>query len=144
MKRILSIALVLILAIAMMAGCAKTGNDTPSTEPSTDTSADVSAAPSTDTGASSEPIKVGILGCHTGEYAQYGLAVLNGAQLYIDKVNADGGINGKQIEPVVYDDKGDATEAVNAFSRMVDNDGITALLGSVLSGATMAVVPDAF
>ncbi len=116
MKKILTIALVVILAVGLLASCGKKEADT---------------------------IKVGILGCHTGEYAQYGLAVLNGAQLYVDKVNADGGINGKQVESIVYDDKGDATEAVNAFSRMVDNDGITALLGSVLSGATIAVVQDA-
>ena len=140
MKKILSVALVLILAIAMMAGCAKTGSETPSTEPSTNTS----TGPSTDTGASGEPIKVGILGCHTGEAAQYGLAVLNGAQLYIDKVNANGGINGKQIAPIIYDDKGDMTEAVNAFSRMVDNDNVTAVLGSVLTDPTIAVVQEAY
>ncbi len=154
MKKILSIALVVILAVGMLAGCAKTETEKPSTastEPGTQDSAEPSTAPSAEPGgdadtapdAGGEPIKIGILGCHTGEYAQYGLAVLNGAQLYIDKVNAEGGINGKQIEAVVYDDKGDATEAVNAFNRLVDNDGITALLGSVLSGATIAVVQDA-
>ncbi len=116
MKKILSIALVVILAVGMLAGCGK--KDT--------------------------TIKIGILGCHTGDAAQYGLAVLNGAQLYIDKVNADGGINGKQIEPIIYDDKGDTTEAVNAFTRMVDNDKITALLGSVLTDPTLAVVREAY
>lgn len=116
MKKILSIALALVMAVSLLAGCAKKDAGT---------------------------IKVGLLGCFTGEYAQYGLAVQHGAQLYIDKVNAAGGINGKQVEPVIYDDKGDATEAVNAFSRMVDSDKITALLGSVLSGATIAVVGEA-
>lgn len=114
MKKILSIALVLILAVGLLAGC----------------------------GGSGGTIKIGVLGCFTGDYAQYGLAVQHGAQLYIDKVNAEGGINGKKIEPVIYDDKGDATEAVNAFSRLVDQDKITALLGSVLSGATIAVVQE--
>ena len=116
MKRILCIALSLIMIVGVFAGCAK---------------------------KETTPIKIGILGCTTGDYAQYGLAVLHGAQLYIDKVNASGGINGKQIAPVVYDDKGDKTEAVNAFNRMVDQDSITALLGSVLSGATIAVVGEA-
>jgi branched-chain amino acid transport system substrate-binding protein len=115
MKKILSIALVLILAVGLLAGCGGGGGGT---------------------------IKIGVLGCFTGEYAQYGLAVQHGAQLYIDKVNAEGGINGKKIEPVIYDDKGDKTEAVNAFTRMVDQDKITALLGSVLSGATIAVVQE--
>lgn len=111
MKKILSIVLVLVLAIGLLSGC----------------------------GGSKATIKVGILGCHTGEYAQYGMAVQNGVMLYIEKLNASGGVNGKQIETIIYDDKGDGTEAVTAFNRMVD-DGITALIGSVLSGSTMAVV----
>jgi len=68
--------------------------------------------------------------------------VKNGAQLYIDQVNAAGGINGKQIETIVYDNKGDSTEAITAFTRMVD-DGITALIGDVLTGNTIAVVGEA-
>lgn len=139
MRKILSIALVLVLAAGLLAGCGGTGTTSPSPSTAASASAPASAEPSTAPSASGETIKVGILGCHTGEYAQYGTAVLNGAQLYIDKINAAGGINGKQIEAIIYDDKGDATEAVNAFNRMVD-DGITALIGSVLSGATIAVV----
>ncbi len=88
-------------------------------------------------------IKVGLLGPHTGDYAVYGLGVRNGAQLYFDQVNANGGVNGKKIETVVYDNKGDSAEAVTAFSRMVD-EGITALVGDVLTGNTLAVVGEAY
>ena len=90
-----------------------------------------------------DTIKVGLLGPHTGDYAVYGLAVRNGAQLYIDQVNKAGGVNGKQIETIVYDNKGDSSEAVTAFTRMVD-EGITALIGDVLTGNTIAVVGEAF
>jgi len=128
MKKILSIALALVLVVGVFAGC------------STEATKATASAPAAS--ATAQTIKVGILGCTTGEYAQYGIAVLHGAQLYIDKVNAAGGINGKKIAPVIYDDKGDATEAVNAYNRMV-SDGITALIGSVLSGATIAVVGEA-
>ena len=88
-------------------------------------------------GASS--IKVGIMGPHTGDNSSYGLACLNGAQLYFKQLNADGGVNGKQVEPVVYDEKGDATEAVNAYNRLVQEDGVTGIVGSVLTGPTIAV-----
>ena len=71
--------------------------------------------------ASANTIKIGILGPHTGEYAAYGLGVRNGAELYFNKVNENGGINGKRIELVIYDNKGDDTESVTAFTRMVDN-----------------------
>ena len=124
MKKLLSIALVAILALSALAGCA------------------APAAIVADQAASGETIKVGILGPHTGDYAVYGLAVKNGAQLYIDEVNKAGGINGKQIETIVYDNKGDSTEAITAFTRMVD-DGITALIGDVLTGNTIAVVGEA-
>ncbi len=130
MKKLLCIALATMLAFAALAGCAATPAATDDTA--------TEAAATTD-----ETIKVGILGPHTGDYAVYGLAVRNGAQLYIDQVNAEGGINGKQIETIVYDNKGDSTEAITAFTRMVD-EGITALIGDVLTGNTIAVVGEAY
>ena len=84
-------------------------------------------------------IKVGIMGPHTGDNSSYGLACLNGAQLYFKQLNADGGVNGKQIETVVYDEKGDATEAVNAYNRLVQEDGVTGIVGDVTTGPTIAV-----
>ena len=90
-------------------------------------------------GDASGSIKVGIMGPHTGDNSSYGLACLNGAQLYFKQLNADGGINGKQIEPVVYDEKGDATEAVNAYNRLVQEDGVTGIVGDVTTGPTIAV-----
>ena len=90
-------------------------------------------------GDSTAGIKVGIMGPHTGDNSSYGLACLNGAQLYFDQLNAEGGINGKQVEMVVYDTKGDATEAVNAYNRLVQEDGVTGIVGSVLTGPTIAV-----
>ena len=84
-------------------------------------------------------IKVGIMGPHSGDNAQYGLACLNGAQLYFDQLNADGGINGKEIETFVYDEKGDATEAVNAYNSLVQNDGVTGIVGDVTTIPSIAV-----
>ena len=144
MKKLLSIALVAMLALSALAGCAAPAATDASASDATAANATAADATATDAAqpASGETIKVGILGPHTGDYAVYGLAVKNGAQLYIDQVNAAGGINGKQIETVVYDNKGDSTEAITAFTRMVD-DGITALIGDVLSGNTIAVVGEA-
>ncbi len=144
MKKLLSIALVAMLALSALAGCAAPAATDASASDATAANATAADATAADAAqpASGETIKVGILGPHTGDYAVYGLAVKNGAQLYIDQVNAAGGINGKQIETVVYDNKGDSTEAITAFTRMVD-DGITALIGDVLSGNTIAVVGEA-
>ena len=92
-----------------------------------------------DASSDGSTIKVGILGPHTGDVANYGIACRNGAQLYFDQLNADGGINGKQIEAFVYDEKGDATEAVNAYNRLVQEDGVTGIVGDVTTGPTIAV-----
>ena len=58
--------------------------------------------------------------------------------LYIDQLNEAGGINGKQIKVLEYDDKADGVESVNAFNLACDK-GITAVIGSVLTGATIAL-----
>lgn len=92
---------------------------------------------------SDETIKIGLMGCFTGDAAMYGNAVGNGATLYFRELNAAGGINGKQIEIVKYDDRGDAAEAITAYSRMKE-DGVVAILGSVLTGTTLALVDEAY
>ena len=90
-------------------------------------------------GSDDGTIKVGIMGPHSGDNAQYGLACLNGAQLYFDQLNEDGGINGKEIKTFVYDEKGDATEAVNAYNSLVQNDGVTGIVGDVTTIPSIAV-----
>ena len=91
--------------------------------------------------ASGDTIKVGVLGPMTGDVSVYGLAVINGATLYLKQVNANGGINGKQIEILTEDEQGDATQAVNCFTKMVD-EGMTALIGDVTTTPTLAVVAE--
>ena len=97
---------------------------------SSSTAASASAAGSAaGSAASGETIKVGVMGPLSGNVSVYGQAVVNGASLYLKQVNADGGINGKQIEILTEDEQGDATQAVNCFTKMVD-EGITALVGT--------------
>ena len=89
-----------------------------------------SAAGSTAAAATGDTIKVGVMGPLSGNVSVYGQAVVNGAALYLKQVNANGGINGKQIEILTEDEQGDATQAVNCFTKMVD-EGMTALIGDV-------------
>ena len=97
-----------------------------------------SGSSSSDGGSEGGSIKVGLLGPYSGDVAQYGLAVRNGAELYVKQVNEAGGINGKQIELDTMDEKGDSTEAVNAYNKMVE-DGVVAILGDVTSTPSIAV-----
>ena len=91
--------------------------------------------------ASGDTIKVGIMGPMTGDVSVYGLAVTNGANLYLDQVNANGGINGKMIESITMDEQGDATQAVQCFTKMVD-EGIVGLIGDVTTTPTLAVAAE--
>ena len=100
-----------------------------------------STAASTDAAASGDTIKVGVLGPMTGDVSVYGLAVINGATLYLKQVNEKGGINGKQLEIIAMDEQGDATQAVTCFTKMCDQ-GITALVGDVTTTPTLALAAE--
>ncbi len=82
-------------------------------------------------------LKIGFSGPLTGDYAQYGNGVKNGAQLAIDEINAAGGINGMKLELNAQDDEGDPEKAVNAFNTLVEW-GMKLSLGTVTSGACIA------
>ena len=66
--------------------------------------------------ASGSTIKVGVMGPLTGDASVYGQAVVNGASLYMKQVNADGGVNGKQLEIITMGEQGDETQAVPCFT----------------------------
>ena len=82
-------------------------------------------------------LKIGFSGPLTGDYAQYGNGVKNGAQLAIDEINAAGGINGMKLELNGQDDEGDPEKAVNAYNTLVGW-GMQLSLGTVTSGACIA------
>ncbi len=87
--------------------------------------------------ADSETIRIGGLAPLTGNVAVYGVATQRGVDLYVEQINAAGGVLGKQVEMVWYDEKGDAAEAVNAYNRLVGD--VVALIGDVTSKPTIAV-----
>lgn len=89
--------------------------------------------------AASNTVKVGWIGSLTGPQAVYGEAESNGAKLYFDDLNKNGGLLGKQVEMVCYDTKGDASEAVNAVKRLVGEDKVIAILGPNASGQAIPI-----
>lgn len=84
-------------------------------------------------------IKIGVIAPLTGNVAQYGTAVEEGVKLKIDEINANGGINGKKIELVVADSKGDVQEATNIFKKMVSQDKVHLVIGEVISSTSLAI-----
>jgi branched-chain amino acid transport system substrate-binding protein len=84
-------------------------------------------------------IKIGVIAPLTGGVAVYGTAAANGAALYTKLLNEAGGIDGHKVELKVYDDKGDPTEALNAYNRLVTADEVAAFIGPVTSSPTFGV-----
>ena len=83
-------------------------------------------------------IKIGGLGPLTGPLAIYGVTATNGSKLAFEEINKNGGILGKQVEFVLFDEKRDSTEAVTAYNRLVD-EGVVALVGDITSKPSLAV-----
>ena len=62
-------------------------------------------------------------------------------QIYVDEINAKGGVNGQKLELVVYDDAANPNNARTFATRMVEQDKIVAMVGGSTTGATMAMIP---
>ena len=85
-----------------------------------------------------ETIKIGGLAPLTGSLAIYGVTTTNGANLAIDEINKNGGILGKKVEYITLDTKGDSTEAVMAYNKLIDR-GVSAIIGEITSKPSLAV-----
>ena len=128
MKKIISLIVAALLAVSCFAFAAC------SQEPAGDADQPGDANASGD----GETLKIGLLAPLTGEVAEYGVAVANGVRLYVEEYNAAGGMNGKQIELVEYDEEGDSAKAVTGYNSL--DQGVAAIIGDVTTGPTIAVV----
>jgi branched-chain amino acid transport system substrate-binding protein len=87
--------------------------------------------------ASSSTIKIAVVGPMTGSQAKYGEDWKNSTLLAIDEINAKGGIKGKKLEAVVYDDAADPKQAVSVAQKIVSDPSIIAVIGHVDSGCSI-------
>lgn len=85
-----------------------------------------------------ETIKVGHYASMTGKEATFGISTDNGIRLAVKEINAAGGLNGKKIELITYDDKGESKEAGTAVTRLITSDKVAAVLGEVASSLSLA------
>jgi branched-chain amino acid transport system substrate-binding protein len=87
---------------------------------------------------SSDPIKIGVI---AEAQAVAGSSIPQAAQLAADEINAKGGVNGRKIEIVSYDDHSSAAEAVRAFQRAANEDHVNAVIASYISEVVLALEP---
>ena len=87
------------------------------------------------------PIKVGAVLSVTGPAAFLGDPQLKTLQLYVERLNAQGGVLGRKLEFVHYDDGGEAGKANNLTKRLLESDKVDLIIGGTTTGATMAMAP---
>jgi branched-chain amino acid transport system substrate-binding protein len=90
-------------------------------------------------GLAADTIKVGVAGPHTGDLAPYGIPTKQAAEMLVEKVNAAGGVLGKQIELFAMDDQCKPEIATNVATKLVSQ-GVSVVIGHVCSGATKAAM----
>ena len=88
-----------------------------------------------------DTIKIGLLAPLTGFAAADGLSVSNSVKLAVDQVNEKGGLLGKKVELIVEDDAAQAKEAVGLARKLVQRDGVVAVVGGSYSMPSRAVAP---
>jgi len=117
MRKAISILLVLVLTLTLFAGCGSKANE--------------------------NEIRIGINYELSGDVASYGNASVEGIELAIKQVNEAGGINGKLIKPIKYDNKSDHSQATTLAKKLMTQDKVVAVLGPATSGAFKATIPEA-
>jgi branched-chain amino acid transport system substrate-binding protein len=85
-------------------------------------------------------IRIGVITSITGPQAAFGAAHKYGYTIAASEINAKGGVLGKQIEIVFYDDQGKADQAVLGVSKLVDQDHVVTVLGAYSSETTGAIL----
>ncbi len=85
-----------------------------------------------------EPLKIGVYGPLSGDAAMVGQTMVEGVQLATKQINEAGGIDGRMIELVIEDDEQSPKVAVSAVNKLVYNDEVMAVIGTVNSSCTLA------
>ena len=88
-----------------------------------------------------EPIRIGAIFSATGPASFLGEPERNTAKMLEEDINKSGGLFGRKVEIIVYDDETDATKAVTAVDRLIKKDRVVAIVGPSTSGSTLAIVP---
>lgn len=88
-----------------------------------------------------EPIKIGSVLSVTGPAAFLGDPELKTLQMYVDEINKQGGLLGRQVQFVHYDDHSDANKANGFAKRLIEDDKVDVIVGGTTTGSTMSMVP---
>lgn len=88
-----------------------------------------------------EPIQIGFFSHLSGNFAEYGASFKNAVELYLDKVNAENGINGRPVKLLVEDDRNSPQEAATVARKIASTPGVVLAIGSWSTTASLAAAP---
>jgi branched-chain amino acid transport system substrate-binding protein len=103
--------------------------------------AGIAAAGLATAAGAADPVKIGFFAPLTGNFAALGIDAKKGADLALAEINAAGGINGRPVEMVSYDDRGNRTEAVSVVRKLMEQDKVIAIVNGSLSLTSIAAAP---
>jgi branched-chain amino acid transport system substrate-binding protein len=126
LKKIAALLLAGSLALSLAAGCKKKEE------------AKTEEAPKASAG---DTVKIGFLGALTGDVAMFGAPTLASMQMAAEEINAAGGVNGKKIEIVEADDRGDKQEGALVTQKLISRDNVVAIVGDPTTGITKVAAP---
>lgn len=144
MKKLVSVSLAAAMVASMTACGSNNTAETTAAAAAAETTAaagETSAAAESQTAADGASFKIGVTGPLTGAAAAYGNAVVNGAKLAADEINAAGGVNGYTFEVNGQDDENDTEKAINAYNTLKDW-GMQILVGTTTSKPCIAVAAE--
>ena len=149
---LLALAPILALIVVACGGGGDGGGDAPSAPPAAPTAAPASGPTTPPTAAvaeqptaampvSDEPFRIGAMDALTGVAESYGNPILNAKLLAVEEINAAGGVNGRMLELIPEDSKCAAQDAITAYNKLTDVDGVKIILGTTCSGAMLGAAP---
>ncbi len=128
----------LCLPVCLVLACGTDPTSTPMAAPM-DTTATATAE--TTSTPSKEPFVIGAMDALTGVAESYGNPLHQAKLLAVEEINAAGGINGRQLKLIVEDSKCAAQDAITAYNKLTDVDGVKIILGTTCSGSMLGAAP---
>lgn len=142
-KRIV-VLLIALAVLCSMVGCAQkaaeTGDTTTTAQETTNTASDNTQTETpAETATSGDMFSIGISVSYSGATAQYGLEAINGLEMALEHINANGGFNGATgVMATLYDSKGSTEEAVKSAQKLTQNEHCNAIIASQVSSEVLA------
>ena len=140
--QILALGSVVVLTLAVLA-CGRDrelATPTPSQAPAA-APADTAQPKPTANPAYLPPFVIGVMESLTGPGETYGRVAVQAKQMAADEINAAGGVNGRRLKLVVEDSQCSAKDAIAAYNKLTDADGVKIILGTSCSGAMLGAAP---